>query len=308
MRSTIKSRLPSVFAVLRRMNLLKQAYFSKYGIIPGAINYPLSIVSQRYEIAVRKKAAEALHLPTELTAKLQELRKEGFCKLALSGLVADTAATELIDSLASAATEFGVPTHDDLIRNLGVAKTKSYFYDITKSNLEIKSKIEELARSPKAIALAAKYLGQMPLIESVSFIYSPPIEGVKLIAAQGWHLDREQKSKLKIFLSPFRVSAASGPTTVLPLKHSIGKKYPNFPAYFDDAEARAAGIAVDEKVELLNDVGELYLADTSKLFHYGARHQTQPRFLVIISYCPLESRLRTRLWRQVKENAIMYEW
>ena len=308
MKSLIRSRFPALFSLLRNLNLLNQAYFSKYGRIPGAINYPLSIILQRHEIAARKKGAHALLMPPELAEKLQELRTEGFCKLNLSDVVTDVEATNLLDSLSCAAVEFGTPTHDDLVHKLGVRKTKSYFYDIANSNSGIKSKLEGFARSPKAIALAAKYLGQMPLIESVSFIYSPPIDGTQLIAAQGWHLDREQKSKLKIFLSPYEVSVASGPTTLMPLRHSLGKKYPNFPAYFDDAEAMAAGIPVDEKVQLLNDVGELYMADTSKLFHYGARHQTMPRFLVIISYCPLESRLRSQLRKEVKEKSIDYRW
>lgn len=308
MKSFIRDRFPLLFSALRNLNLLKQAYFSKYGRIPGAINYPLSVALQWPEIAARRKGAEALTLPAELASKLQELKAEGFCKLRLSDVVADAEGSDLLRSLSSAAEVFGTPSHDFLIENLGVGKTKSYFYDIAKSNVEVRSKLEAFAKSPKAVALAAKYLGQMPLIESVSFIYSPPTNATRLIAAQGWHLDREQKTKLKIFLSPFEVSASSGPTTLLPLKHSTGRPYPNFPGYFDDAEALAAGIAVHEKVQLLNDVGEFYMADTSRLFHYGARDQTQPRFLVIVSYCPLESRLSRHLRRDVKKKSIQYGW
>src|SRR5688572_8532581 len=98
MKSFLKSRLPFLFHPLRRLNLLKQAYFSKYGRIAGAINYPLSIVSQRDEIAARKRRAAALHLPPQLAGKLQELRTEGFCKLKLSDVVSGDEASAFIDS------------------------------------------------------------------------------------------------------------------------------------------------------------------------------------------------------------------
>jgi hypothetical protein len=297
--------LPALNA-LRKCRLLYVALFSKYGRVPGAINYLISAVLLRKQITESKKKAKELPMLSELGDKLHELKTEGFCKLKLNELVSHHEADSLIDSLIQTANEFGAPTHADLINKFGVQKTKSYFYDIAKKNQDIRERIMQFASGQKQIQLAAKYLGQMPLIEYVSYIYTPPTSGTKLIAAQGWHLDRENKSKLKIFMSPFKISVSSGPTTLLSLKHSIGKPYPNYPWYFDDEEALAAGISVEDKIPLLSNVGELFMADTSKLFHYGARHQTQPRFLVIISYCPLESRIDRNLNNKVIANSIKY--
>ncbi len=79
----------------------------------------------------------------------------------------------------------------------------------------------------------------------------------------------------------------NGPTTFLPLADSNPAHYRNYPNYFDDTQASQFGIDISKRIPMLAKPGEFYMADTSRVFHYGARNQTKPRFILIITYGPV---------------------
>ena len=292
-------------AVLRRLFIplrrVAKRYFSEVEYVSRFFNYSYSFVAQYSEISERRKLSSELQLSGDDASTLEALLKNSIAKLQVSAFFNQE---DLLKTLEKKAKEFGEIGPDEVARHRA-GFSKNYWVNLfNREDPEFKVLVD-FAYQPRIIALVSKYLGQIPSVQRIDYFYSPPQEESKaLIGSQSWHLDNDQRTRVKIFLSPYSVDKNCGPTTCLPLAESNHALYPNYPDYFNDDEGRKSGLNIDKKFEMVSVPGEFYMADTSKLFHYGARGQLKPRWLVIISYGPLESNLRPKGWRKNSDFAL----
>lgn len=271
-------------------------YFSEVGYVTRAINYSYTSLNQWNNIQARKKVAAALSLSPQQQNLVDELKANGGAKTSLQAFGFND---DLITSLRQQAGQFGEKTPEE-IRALRGGASKTYWFDLFDKHTPASAPILNFACDKKILSVVAGYLGQVPTLQYISFYYSPPNSGQdKLIGSQSWHFDNEHKRRLKIFLSPYDITPENGPTTFLPLPYSKPELYKNYPDYFDDAQAESFGIDIKQKVQMTTKPGEFYMADTSRTFHYGCRNQTKSRWLVIISYGPVESHLRPKGWKEL---------
>lgn len=271
-------------------------YFSEVGYVTRAFNYSYTSLNQWNNIQARKRAAHALALDSQQQALVDILKAQGGVKTSLDAF---GFSDDLIKTLRQQAEQFGEKTPEE-IRALRGGASKTYWFDLFDKNNPAFAPLLDFACGKKIVSVIAGYLGQVPTLQYISFYYSPPNSGQdKLIGSQSWHFDNEHKRRLKIFLSPYDITPANGPTTFLPLAYSKPELYKNYPDYFNDAQAEQFGIDIKQKVEMTTQPGEFYMADTSRVFHYGCRNQTKSRWLAILSYGPVESHLRPKGWREL---------
>ena len=282
-------------ASFRRCLGLYRRYFSEVGYLPRFFNYHYSAYRHRAAIYKRRALVSALPLTESGKNLLAKLQADGGAKTSFDELQIDNSVLSLLQNQMQERGEQSAET----IKNSRKGQSKTYWTSVVDSTHAAYPALTEFATHPALLSVIAHYLGQVPLLLNIHFYYSPPaLPSPELIGSQGWHLDNEQRTKIKLFLSPHEMTAENGPTTFLPLPYSDPKKYKNYPNYFDDVQARAFGIDISKRVEMLAEPGEFYLADTSRLFHYGARNQMRSRWLVILDYGPLENNLWPGKWQK----------
>lgn len=275
--------------LLRPLYRFYKKYFSEVGYLTREVNYAISYLRHYPTISAQRRAATGIKLNPQEQALADMLTAQGAVK---TNLQAFSIGPEIIESLTRQAKKFGTPTAEE-ISKMRQGASKTYWYDLFNPEEPDYFPLKALATHPRILAVITRYLGQEPTLQQIAFYYSPAGNAAsdKLIGSQGWHLDNDMKKRAKIFISPFEMMAENGPTTYLPAPFSLQSRYNNYPDYFNDQDAQAFGIDISKRQEMLAQPGEFYFADTSRCYHYGARNQTLPRYLAIITYAPLQSHL-----------------
>lgn len=268
---------------LRPVYRFYRKYFSEVGYVTREVNLQLSRLLGAKWIAERKALAHVLPLYASRQPLLKQMISTGGIKVTLSDF---GIGAEILDILKAKAEAFGTPSGEE-IKKLREGKSKTYWLDLLDKDDPAYVPVLAFATHKDILALVAAYLGEVPTLQDITYYYSPAESADTLIGSQGWHLDNEQPTKLKIFLSPFEMRLENGPTTFLPLDDSNPALYKNYPDYFDDTQAKQFGIDISKRIPMLAKPSEFYMADTSRVYHYGARNQTKPRFILIITYGPV---------------------
>jgi hypothetical protein len=278
--------------VLRPARNFILKYFSEVGYCRRWLHWHLNRLEEREEIARRTALATKIRLDEYQGTLLDAIRRTGLAKARLDTLCGDAGLLPYLKALASA---FGTPSFEDVAR-LRSGASKYYWADMWSSPADGSDPLLDFACHPRILSIVAAYLGQVPILQDVRFFYSPVNTGksTSAIGSQGWHLDTDQETRAKIFLSPFTIAARNGPTTCLPAPHSDKRLYDNYPGYFGDEQALKAGLRIENRIALLTEPGEFHFADTNRLFHFGSRDVAEPRWLVIITYGPVKCYLRPR--------------
>lgn len=265
-----------------------QKYFSEVGYITREFNFLLNKIYFKDEINFRR-SIKLKPILNDLQI-VEDLNEFGYVKLKLADLGIDDSLRKYCDAIAN---EYNSKTLRD-IKILRKFSYKNYWINIYKPRTGFEDPIFSLVCNSRVLSIASNYLGACPYAQELNFYYSPAGEGDvnKLIASQQWHLDNDKKRRLKIFYSPYSISSSNGPTTVLPAHTTKRLKYPSYPGYFNDCDLLRAGINFsDERIEFIANPDELYIADTSRCFHYGSRGNTDPRFMLIVGLGLIESHL-----------------
>lgn len=285
-------------------NLLRDTYFkyfSEVGYLRRDLHWQSSHRLGLEEIRQREALAQAITLNEFGKSTLALLNQQGYAKLRISDI---PGLPNPVDYMAELVKNFGEPSHEEIMKQRS-NKSKTYWTNIWQRPTGHFDPLQEFAMHPGVTSIIAKYLGQIPVLQEMAFYYSPPASAptTQLVGSQGWHLDNEQRTKLKIFISPFEMTPDNGPTTFLPLGDSDQRLYKNYPGYFDDSQARQFGLNLANKKSMTATPGEFHLADTSRLFHYGSRDVKQARWLLIITYGPIECNLAEKNWRRIMHPA-----
>ena len=157
-----------------------------------------------------------------------------------------------------------------------------------KDDLTLASPLLQLGLDRRLVAVAARYLGMLPILEYANVFYSSHA-GDELAKSQLFHCDSDEVEQVKLFVLCEDVTPAHGPLTFLSASDSqrvrdhVGYR---FNTRLTDEQVRdALGGEVREQA-LLGPAGAAGLIDTSRCLHYGSRFAdaSARRVVVMLQY------------------------
>lgn len=159
-----------------------------------------------------------------------------------------------------------------------------------------------IALDRRMIAVAAKYLGVLPVLGDVDYFMSLPSKP-PWSKSQLWHCDDDAPRQLKLFIycddvgddnGPFEMIAAADSRRV---RDRIGYRYAGRRYRVSD-ELMDRHLLRDKQLSIRGPRASAFLVDTTRCFHKGSRIVTPSRWrmVAVIQYCtPNGSRLPLRL-------------
>jgi hypothetical protein len=150
----------------------------------------------------------------------------------------------------------------------------------------------EFALSPEMVEIVTDYLGTVPRLAGVDFMYTAA-QATVARNSQLWHLDKPEVNYVQCFVCLNEVGDFNGPFTFLPAagservcretgyhhRSSLGNG-----RLEDDEFDRHRG--TDELVSLKGPPGSGAIVDTSRCLHFGARLQSGHRLMIAFRYAP----------------------
>ena len=158
----------------------------------------------------------------------------------------------------------------------------------------------QLALDRRMIAMAAAYLGTVPVITEADYYCSFPVNP-PFTKSQLWHCDDDARDVLKIFVYCDDVEPADGPFELVaprlsrPARDAVGYRYAGRRYRVSD-EAMARQVPAAEITTILGPAGTAFVVDTVQSFHRGSRILDKDRSRVVgmICYCPPSGRTLPR--------------
>jgi hypothetical protein len=139
----------------------------------------------------------------------------------------------------------------------------------------------DLALSPKLIAAAAEYLGEIPTVESLQLYCTTGFN--KLEGNNFYHFDKDHRM-VKFWMAINEIDDDTGPFTFLPANRSdIVRKQVGYYGRLTDEKVYAA-VPASERIEFKGQAGSMLLVDTCRCVHYGSRTRKGPRAMLLIQY------------------------
>jgi hypothetical protein len=138
---------------------------------------------------------------------------------------------------------------------------------------------------------ATGYLGTVPLLAGAALWWTPPNETA--LRSQLFHFDGEDERQLKLLVNVFETRAEHGPFTLIPASCSAPLcSAASMRRRIEDDEVDArCGLA--NAVRFEGPAGSGGFVDTSRCLHYGSRHASADRLVLMIQFlrfdCPTES-------------------
>ncbi|NJM30248.1 MAG: hypothetical protein HC855_09235 [Rhizobiales bacterium] len=143
--------------------------------------------------------------------------------------------------------------------------------------------VMNLVTDERIAGLAARYLGEAPVLSGVNLWWSPVNKSAT--SSQLFHFDEADNRQLKLFLNVHEITADHGPFTLVPA--DLGKRV-------SDKKGDTHGRFTDEEVEALaprqswqsfeGPAGALAAVDSSRCLHYGSRGNTKERVVAMFQF------------------------
>ena len=145
----------------------------------------------------------------------------------------------------------------------------------------------QLAENKDITEVVERYLGEPIKVASIRLFHSVYVPTAPF-KSQLYHCDGGPLTMVKLFVNCSDIGPENGPFSFLPL--DISKKVWEETSY--DTTRRLTDAQIEKAVgpvsptQLLGPKGTICLADTSKLFHYGARvsRGAAPRLIAVVQY------------------------
>jgi len=276
-------------------------------IIDGGYQVRQDAIDQRHKDDVlnsrlRKKIAE------DLSPDLHIDRDAGFLKLAESDFPETRAVIRQGLELASSVR--------DRVKKTTAEKTRKKYRIFQSRSFDdpqvLHSPIFRFALDPRLIGMVSEYLGYVPILSMVNFWYNPnsfivrkddlPFLSDRAPALLG-HLDWADNTLVKVFIHCSSVTESNGPVVVLNpqdsarIRDKANYRYANIKntsddpcetngLYLDDGIIRTHLNGAPKTMPLVGEPGTVYVADTSRCFHYGGRNTStdEARLLGVLLY------------------------
>lgn len=175
-----------------------------------------------------------------------------------------------------------------------------------KNDLRAHPAIQDLCASRPLVEIASIYLGEVPILGSVDYQIVWPNDHTE--GFQKFHIDRLEKSQLKVFIAVEAVDEGNGATVIVPadvsqkIVEEIGYKGGRIPDEVLMSEKWRPFVLTTE-----GPAGTAFFFDTSRSIHQGARARTRPRHLIAIQYvskyCPAGAQIQHGLLEFDRERA-----
>jgi hypothetical protein len=151
--------------------------------------------------------------------------------------------------------------------------------------------IGRFALSRPVLEIAAGYFGSAPVLSSICLFWSVPTETI--ISSQKYHVDGEDVRQLKLFLNVWDHEDAHGPLTFYPsstttaiLRHArLSQRLEAGNIMFDDDFVRSGSQGL-QPLRVVGEAGAGVFLDTSRCMHFGSRHLTKERLMLMVQYAP----------------------
>jgi hypothetical protein len=242
---------------------------------------------QPAEIEARRGLAR--ELATEVAPELRIDRRAGF-------LVLPPAAIPDLSEVCAAGQQILQASSLDT----GVSSGNKKFSRFRLAQEEQRHALLKVALDRRMLAMAASYLGTVPVITEADYYCSFPVTP-PFTKSQLWHCDDDARDVLKIFVYCADVAPEDGPFELIPpavsraARAAVGYRFAGRRYRVSD-EAMARQVPPEKITTLLGPKGTAFVVDTVQCFHRGSRI-TQPdrsRIVGMICYCPASGRTLPR--------------
>ncbi len=161
--------------------------------------------------------------------------------------------------------------------------SRGNFVNLYHPKKDINDPIKDFLTDPSIFTMAAKYLGEIPQLMMVQFLFTPN-NTLNPSGPMLWHLDRHHDSVFRMFINPVSVQKENGATRGFPNTYNEDDFYQTYP-YFSDEEAVANGFNMNDIVYMVGDAGKFGVVDTCQNFHCGSISEKE-RFVTIMTFVP----------------------
>jgi hypothetical protein len=175
---------------------------------------------------------------------------------------------------------------------VGVVHGDKQFSRNRAATMEQRTALLRIALDRRMLAMAASYLGVLPVITEADFYSSFAVTG-PFTKSQLWHCDGDAGDVLKVFIYCDDVGPKDGPFELVPPETSrrvrqaiayryAGKRYRVADDLMDAHAPREFQIAME------GPAGTAFVVDTTRCFHRGSRivDPAHRRVAAVICYCP----------------------
>jgi hypothetical protein len=141
----------------------------------------------------------------------------------------------------------------------------------------------EFASQPQVVGIVADYLGQMPVLSVVSFVYTLP--GTSVEGSQLFHCDKNHDHQLHLIVPVEPIDENTGPFTFL-----AGDKSESVLKAVGYRQGRVADEDVlkwaepSDFLKATGEAGSAFFVNPSRCLHYGARVSEKPRLMLIFNF------------------------
>ena len=234
---------------------------------------------QPAEIEARRGAAR--DLASELLPELEIDRAAGYRML-------DRQWLPCIDEVCAIGKD--VVSHAELSQ--GVANGEKQFSRIRLAREQQRLTLIRIGLDRRLLAMAAAYLGVLPVISEADFFCSFATSG-PFTKSQLWHCDDDAGDVLKIFIYCDDVAPANGPFELIEPEASrraraaVGYRFAGRRYRVADA-AMERHVPPSQVISLCGPAGTAFVVNTVHCFHRGSRI-TEPgkrRVAGVVCYCP----------------------
>jgi hypothetical protein len=159
---------------------------------------------------------------------------------------------------------------------------------LDQSAYTLETPLLRLALQPELVAMAAAYLGLVPVLQFANVFHSSAT-GAELVKSQLYHCDSDDVEQMKVFVLCETVTPAMGPLTVLRADDSEvvrNRSEYRFNTRLTDEQVEQLLGARPAETPLVGPAGTTAFLDTSRCFHYGSRIEdaTLRRIVVLLQY------------------------
>lgn len=147
--------------------------------------------------------------------------------------------------------------------------------------------ILEFAAQPKFFRILTDYIGEFPVMSTVSLIYTEPNSDT--IGPQQFHRDMNERRQLHFVMPIWPIDMETGPFTFLPGDRSSDVVR----ALRDTGAGRISDEMIfsecrdDELVRITGKPGDVFLVNPYRCIHFGARARSKPRLILIVNFTSL---------------------
>jgi hypothetical protein len=151
------------------------------------------------------------------------------------------------------------------------------------TDLRNHSILQKFAQSPQILGIVSDYLGEVPIVSGVTIQITHPNKNA--VGFQRFHIDREDRRQIKLFVAIEDVDEQSGPLHFLSAHQSevLETNERHYAGRIDDEVVQRYAGREGLQVGTLNSGDGLFL-DTCRCVHFGSRGNKKPRYFLVIQY------------------------